>query len=50
MRQVLQVLLTLLQIANMILDNGYDEVSDINEDGELNILDIIQLVNIILSN
>ena len=33
----------------MILGNQTDSIADINSDGTVNVLDIIQLVNIILS-
>jgi formylglycine-generating enzyme required for sulfatase activity len=35
-------------MVNMILTDEYDEIADMNEDGQLNVLDIIQLVNWIL--
>ena len=41
-------ILDIVMVANMILDDEYDEIADLNEDDELNILDIIALVNIIL--
>ena len=41
-------ILDLVQIANLILDNGYDALADINSDGNINILDIVALVNIVL--
>jgi len=33
---------------NIILDNDYNVIGDINQDNNLNILDIILLTNIIL--
>ena len=42
-------ILDLVQIANLILDNGYDAVADINSDGLLNILDIVYFVDVILN-
>ena len=41
-------ILDLVQISNLILDNGYDECGDTNSDGELNILDLVTLINVIL--
>ena len=41
-------ILDIVQLANMILSNDYQESADLNSDGSLNILDIVQLVNIIL--
>ena len=43
-------ILDLVQIANIIFDDGYDEIADMNGDSELNILDLVTLVNIILEN
>jgi len=34
----------------LILSNEYSEIVDLNEDGNINILDIVALVNIILGN
>ena len=42
--------LDVVQLVNFILIGEYDNSSDINEDGIINILDIIQLVNIIINN
>ena len=33
-----------------LVDDGYNECGDTNSDGELNILDLVTLVNIILDN
>ena len=41
-------ILDIVQLANMILSNDYQESADLNGDENLNILDIVQLVNIIL--
>ena len=41
-------ILDIVQLANMILSDDYQESADLNGDGSLNILDIVQLVNIIL--
>jgi hypothetical protein len=41
-------ILDIVQLANMILSDDYEELADLNGDGSLNILDIVQLVNIIL--
>ena len=40
----------LIKIVNIILDSSYTTTADINYDNIVNILDIIELVNIILSN
>jgi hypothetical protein len=37
-------------IVDLILNSEYDEHSDINQDGILNIIDIVELVNNILNN
>ena len=42
--------LQLIELVNFILIGEYDNSSDINEDGIVNILDVIQLVNIIINN
>jgi len=34
----------------LILSNEYSEIVDLNEDGNINILDIVALVNIILGD
>jgi len=39
-----------VQLVNIILINEYNDAVDMNEDGIVNILDIVQLVNIILNN
>ena len=41
-------ILDIVQLANMILSDDYQEPADLNGDGNLNILDIVILVNIIL--
>ena len=41
-------ILDIVQLANMILSNEYEESADLSGDGVLNILDIVQLINIIL--
>ena len=43
-------ILDIVQLANMILSDGYQESADLNGDGNLNILDVVALVNIILTN
>ena len=35
-------------LTNMILADEFQESADVNSDGNLNVLDIVQLVNIIL--
>jgi len=35
---------------NLILSNGYNNQADLNSDGLINDLDVIQFVNIILNN
>jgi len=35
---------------NMILNNEYSVMADVNEDGIINVIDIVTLVNIILNN
>ena len=40
----------IVQLANMILSGEYAENADLNSDGSVNILDIVQIVNIILSS
>ena len=37
-------------MVNMILEDEYDVIADINEDGVLNVLDVVILVNLILDN
>ena len=39
----------ILLAVNIILDNEYNEVADMNLDGVVNVVDIIQMINIILS-
>ena len=34
--------------ANMVLADEYDVIADVNEDGELNVLDLVVLVNWVL--
>ena len=41
-------ILDITNLINMILNNSYHETADLNEDGGLNILDVIILVNLIL--
>ena len=41
-------ILDIVQLANMILSNEYEESADLSGDGVLNILDVVQLINIIL--
>ena len=36
-------------IVNLVLSTSYDNSADINSDGIVNVLDIVQVVNIILS-
>ena len=43
-------ILDIVQLANMILGDDYQESADLNGDGNLNILDVVTLVNIILTN
>ena len=43
-------ILDIVQLANMILSDDYQESADLNGDGNLNILDVVALVNIILTN
>ena len=43
-------ILDIVQLANMILSDDYQESADLNGDGNLNILDVVALVNIILSS
>jgi uncharacterized protein (TIGR02145 family) len=35
-------------MVNMILEDEYDEIADVNEDGVINVLDVVILVNLIL--
>jgi hypothetical protein len=35
-------------MVNMILSNEYSVVADVNEDGSVNILDVIIMVNILI--
>ena len=35
-------------MVNMVLDDGYEEIADMNGDGVVNILDIVTLINTIL--
>ena len=39
----------LVLIVNMLLANEYNQIAEINEDGKLNILDIVKYFNIILN-
>ena len=43
-------ILDIVQLANMIIGDDFQESADLNADGVLNILDIVQLVNIILGD
>jgi hypothetical protein len=43
-------ILDIVQLANMILSDAYQESADLNGDGNLNILDVVALVNIILAD
>ena len=36
-------------MVNMVLDDGYDENADMNDDEIINVLDIVTLINAILS-
>ena len=42
-------ILDLVALVNMILSGDFQSVSDLNQDGQLNILDIVSLVSIILN-
>ena len=44
---VMRIVMNLL--VNMVLDDSYDEIANMNGDGIINILDIITLINTILS-
>ena len=39
----------MIAIINLVLDDSYEEIADMNEDSELNVLDIIEIVGIILN-
>jgi hypothetical protein len=41
--------LDVVLMVNMVLGNGYDESADMNGDGIINVLDIVTLINAILS-
>ncbi len=41
--------LDIVMLANMVLENEYDEVADVNQYGVLNVLDIVTLANWVLS-
>ena len=43
-------ILDIVQLANMILSDDYQESADLNGDGNLNILDVVALINIIFAN
>ena len=36
--------------SNLVISNEYDEMVDMNDDGMLNVLDIVILVNLILED
>ncbi|SVC13986.1 uncharacterized protein METZ01_LOCUS266840 [marine metagenome] len=42
-------ILDIIALVNLILNDQYDWIGDINSDELINILDVIQLVNLILS-
>ena len=37
-------------LVNLVLQQEYDVVSDINQDSQLNVLDVVNLVSLILGN
>ena len=40
--------LDIIQIANLILSNQFEDLADLNQDGIINVIDITLVVNIIL--
>tara|TARA_B100001750_G_scaffold117157_1_gene92889 strand:- start:139 stop:435 length:297 start_codon:yes stop_codon:yes gene_type:complete len=42
-------ILDVVQLVNLILDGGYEDIGDLNNDGVTNIQDIILIINIILN-
>ena len=43
-------ILDVIALVNLIINNGYNQLSDINSDGNLDVLDVVNLVSIILGD
>ena len=37
-------------VINLVLDNSYDSLADLNSDQSIDVLDIVQIVNLILED
>ena len=42
------ILLDVVEIVQLVLDGGYNEIVDTNYDGTINVLDVIEIIQIIL--